>query len=83
MSSNKNLQTTIYRPHQRHELGFFRTWIVMASHIIDARELIWQLFNRDFFASYKKSFIGISWIFISPIVGIISWVFLLFRRWVC
>ena len=76
MSSNKNLHTTVYRPNQRHELGFFRTWIVMASHIIDARELIWQLFKRDFFASYKKSFIGISWIFISPIVGIISWVFL-------
>lgn len=26
--------------------------------------------------SYKKSFLGLTWIFISPIVGIISWVFL-------
>ena len=76
MSRNKNLHTTVYRPNQRHELGFFSTWIVMARHIVDARELIWQLFKRDFLASYKKSFIGISWIFISPIVGIISWVFL-------
>ena len=76
MSSNKNLHTTVYRPNQRHELGFFGTWIVMVRHIIDARELIWQLFKRDFFASYKKSFIGISWVFISPIAGIISWVFL-------
>jgi lipopolysaccharide transport system permease protein len=48
----------------------------MSRNIIDSRELIWQLFKRDFFASYKKSFIGISWIFISPIIGIISWVFL-------
>ncbi len=71
-----NQHITVYRPNQRHELGFFRTWVVMARHIIDARELIWQLFKRDFFASYKKSFLGISWIFISPIVGIISWVFL-------
>ena len=76
MIRNNNQSTTVYRPNQRHELGFFRTWIVMARHIIDARELIWQLFKRDFFASYKKSFIGITWIFISPIVGIISWVFL-------
>jgi lipopolysaccharide transport system permease protein len=67
---------TIYRPNQRHDLGFFKTWAVMAKNIINARELIWQLFKRDFFASYKKSFIGISWIFIAPIVGIVSWVFL-------
>ena len=76
MSNKTNQHITVYRPNQRHELGFFRTWVVMARHIIDARELIWQLFKRDFFASYKKSFLGISWIFISPIVGIISWVFL-------
>jgi lipopolysaccharide transport system permease protein len=74
---NKSSQhITIYRPNQRHELGFFRTWVVMAHNIIQAKELIWQLFKRDFLTSYKKSFIGISWIFISPIMGIISWVFL-------
>ncbi len=67
---------TIYRPNQRHDLGFFKTWAVMAKNIINSKELIWQLFKRDFFASYKKSFIGISWIFIAPIVGIVSWVFL-------
>lgn len=76
MITKTDQHTTVYRPNQRHELGFFRTWVVMAHHIIGARELIWQLFKRDFFASYKKSFLGISWIFISPIVGIISWVFL-------
>ncbi|MCK4816833.1 ABC transporter permease [bacterium] len=69
-------QITIYRPNQRHELGFFKTWMVMAENIIRSRELIWQLFKRDFFAAYKKSFIGITWIFIAPVMGIISWVFL-------
>ena len=69
-------QVTVYRPNQRHELGFFNTWAVMASNIIDSRELIWQLFKRDFFASYKKSFVGITWIFLAPILGIVSWVFL-------
>lgn len=67
---------TIYRPNQRHELGFFKTWAVMSKNIINSRELIWQLFKRDFFASYKKSFLGIAWIFIAPIMGIVSWVFL-------
>ena len=26
--------------------------------------------------SYKKSFLGLTWIFVSPIIGIVSWVFL-------
>lgn len=67
---------SIYRPNQRHDLGFFETWAVMSKNIINSRELIWQLFKRDFFASYKKSFLGITWIFVAPIMGIVSWVFL-------
>lgn len=69
-------QITVYRPNQRHELGFFQTWFVMAANIVRSKELIWQLFKRDFLASYKKSFIGITWIFLAPVMGIISWVFL-------
>jgi len=67
---------TIYRPNMRHELGLFQTWVVMARNVWRSRELIWQLFKRDFLASYKKSFIGITWLFISPLLGIVSWVFL-------
>ncbi len=48
----------------------------MAQNVIGSRELIWQLFKRDFLASYKKSFIGFTWIFITPILGILSWVFM-------
>ena len=69
-------QTTTYRPNQRHDLGFLETWVVMSRNVWNSRELILQLFKRDFFAAYKKSFIGITWIFIAPIVGIVSWVFL-------
>lgn len=76
MIKESNQQIIVYKPNYRHELGFFRTWIVMAENILNSRELIWQLFKRDFFAGYKKSFIGIAWIFISPIMGIVSWVFL-------
>ncbi len=76
MSQMSHQTTTIYRPNMRHELGFFHTWIVMAQNVRNSRELIWQLFKRDFLAAYKKSFIGLTWIFISPIMGIVSWVFL-------
>lgn len=69
-------EITIYKPNQRHDLGFIRTWGVMVRNIIEARELIWQLFKRDFFAAYKKSFLGVTWVLLTPLMGIISWVFL-------
>lgn len=71
-----NEQVTIYEPNQRLKIGFFNTWKIMIKNIIRSRTLIWQLFRRDFVMSYKKSFLGLAWIIISPIVGIASWVFL-------
>ncbi len=75
MTKKTDPSITIYKPNQRHELGFFATWIVMTRNIINSRELILQLFKRDFFGAYKKSFIGVAWVFISPLFGIITWVF--------
>jgi lipopolysaccharide transport system permease protein len=75
-NEHRQQELTIYRPNMRHELGFFATWKVMAQNVWISRELIWQLFKRDFFAQYKKSFLGMAWIFLMPVVGIVSWVFL-------
>ena len=74
--ANASDRIIVYRPNQRHDLGFFETWKIMFGNIIRSRELIWQLFKRDFFAVYRKSFIGITWVFISPLLGIASWIFL-------
>lgn len=46
----------------------------MFHNIRASKELIWQLFVRDFVAVYKKSFLGMGWLFISPVIGIVSWV---------
>jgi lipopolysaccharide transport system permease protein len=72
----KNTSITIYESNQRHKTGIFATWLLMIKNIVNSRELIFQLFVRDFFMSYKKSFLGWSWIFLSPIVGVISWIFM-------
>lgn len=48
----------------------------MGTNVWRARDLIWQLFKRDFLASYKKSFVGFTWIFLTPLLGIVSWVML-------
>ncbi len=70
------IQIHIYRPNQRHDLGYFKVWIIMINNIRKSKRLIWELFKRDFLASYKKSFVGITWIFIAPIMAVVQWVFL-------
>jgi lipopolysaccharide transport system permease protein len=72
---SKKSHTIIYEPNQRLKIGWIRTWIILVRNIIQSWELIYQLFRRDFLMSYKKSFIGAGWIFISPIFGVVSWVF--------
>jgi lipopolysaccharide transport system permease protein len=75
MFNKSNNQTvTVYEPNQRQKIGFFKSLLIMFRNIRASRELIWQLFKRDFVAVYKKSFLGMGWLFISPVIGIISWV---------
>ena len=72
----KPLPKNIIRPNQRFEKGFISSFTDAVRNIICLRELVYQLFRRDFFAVYKKSFIGYAWIIVSPVAGIISWTFL-------
>lgn len=64
------------RPNTRHEHGLFHAWAVMLRNLKSSRMLIWLLFKRDFLSTYKKSFIGFAWVFITPLLGIVQWVFL-------
>jgi len=72
----KEKLTIVYEADIRQKTGFFKSLFLMAKNIKNSRELIWQLFVRDFFAAHKKSFFGIGWILISPLIGIVSWVFM-------
>ena len=60
-------KTIIYKPNMRSQTGFFRTWWIMIRNITESRELIYQLFRRDFL---------MGWLVIAPLMGIISWVFM-------
>jgi lipopolysaccharide transport system permease protein len=55
-------------------MGFVPSWKAMIGNVGHSRELIWQLFKRDFLAGSKQSALGLLWIVISPLVGILSWV---------
>ena len=66
----------IYEPSSRRKLGILRPLKIMFKNVLRYRELILQLFVRDFFGGFKKSIFGMGWLFVSPILGIVSWIFL-------
>lgn len=72
---NRN-NVTIYEPNSRAKKGLFNIWIILIINIVKNKDLIIQLFKRDFLMSYKKSFLGMTWLILTPIMGIISWVFM-------
>lgn len=67
-------KVTIYEPDQRTRIGLFRTLFIIAQNVYNSRELIYQLYRRDLLMQYKKSFLGLGWMFFGPIMGIISWI---------
>jgi len=44
------------------------------------REMIFQLFKREFVAKFKRSILGAGWILVAPVAGIVSWLFLHFAQ---
>ena len=72
----KTLHKSIIKPNQRFKTGTFRSFYNAIKNLIHLRDMIYQLFRKEFFAAYKKSFIGSTWIILTPIAGIISWIFL-------
>lgn len=65
---------TIYIPNQQSKLGFFSTIFIIFKNAYSSRELVYQLYRRDFLMQYKKSFFGMGWMVFAPVMGILSWV---------
>ena len=64
----------VYEPNQYAKIGFFKTMMVIFNNTIASKELIFQLYKRDFLMQYKKSFLGLGWMIFGPIMGVVSWV---------
>lgn len=66
----------MFRPLIRKEVGIFKSVFDLFNDTLECKDLVWQLFKRDFLMAYKKSFLGIGWHLIAPLISIISWVIL-------
>ena len=69
-------KSIIYEPDQRIKMGLLRSLKILYSNMTSNWELNYQLFRRDFLQQYKKSLLGMAWLFITPLIGIFSWVFM-------
>jgi homopolymeric O-antigen transport system permease protein len=66
----------IYEADQRIHMGLLGSLLCMIRNLLQSRELIWQLTRRDLLSLRKYSALGLFWIVLSPLVGIVSWVFM-------
>lgn len=55
---------------------FRQNWTAFFSNIREYRFLIFQLVRIDILAGYKKSYVGILWMVIYPIISVIIWIIL-------
>jgi len=65
---------SVYEPHYRSRMGSFRIWWNCCKIVSRQRDLLFYLVMRDFLSDYKRSFIGMGWVVISPVLTIASWV---------
>lgn len=68
------MKTTIYTPQNNYSL--LKIFQDILAGFKDGRDLAWRLFLRDLRASYKRSFIGVFWLFIPSVFTAGIWMFL-------
>lgn len=69
-------KSIVYSPYHRQQMGIWGTARQLVLNLYANRDLATQLFKRDFMGAYKKSFFGMTWHIISPLLSIATWVYL-------
>ncbi len=67
-----------YEPDNCLKQGYFSIFRQIVNEIKESKWLIYQLFKRDFSATYRQSVFGLLWVILIPVIGIAG-VFLLSR----
>lgn len=56
--------------------GLASSLAVAVRELWSTREIIWRLFMRDFVSQFRQSLFGYLWTFVTPLVGLVSFLFL-------
>jgi lipopolysaccharide transport system permease protein len=65
-----------YTPHSYLEYRFLQNWREIATDIYAYRSLIGRFVRVGLTQQYKKSFLGVAWILVSPLIAVLLWVLL-------
>lgn len=63
-------QINSYTSESLYKRGIFLIFRDMVNDIRSSKELIWQLFLRDFKGKYKQSLLGWLWVILSPLIAV-------------
>ena len=66
----------VYEPDNSIKKGYTAIFREITREVLDNRWLTYQLFKRDFLASYKQSLFGLFWAIALPIVSLLAFVLL-------
>ena len=69
-----NKEVRIYTPRRQQSIANLFGGILTG--FLEGRELAWRLFVRDLKAGYRKSYLGIFWLFLPPLATAGIWIFL-------
>lgn len=72
--SKENL--TVYTPNRYHGQGVFGFWKYFFNELTVSYPLGWRLFIRDFISRYRQKVLGILWVFIEPVIAVLSFMLL-------
>jgi lipopolysaccharide transport system permease protein len=60
----------------REPKGFVASWRQVFRNVHQYRFFLWQLIRINLLVGFKKSFVGILWLFILPVIAVFVWILL-------
>jgi lipopolysaccharide transport system permease protein len=75
-SRQVQFESLVYSSEGASCIGFYDSLFLLASNVVSFYPLAIQLFIRDFLGAYKKTFLGLFWIILSPFIAVVSWLFM-------
>lgn len=69
-------KTVVYFPDKSIRQGYASLFREMYREAVDSRWLTWQLFRRNFSATYRQSVLGIFWALLVPLASVGTFIYL-------
>lgn len=66
----------VYEPNSRERLNVLSAWKQVVKNVTNNRSLLKEMISISIRSQYKKSFVGVAWMFFLPLITIAVWLLL-------